>query len=185
MIGPNRVGAAAVVVALEDAKAHLRVDEDDENDLITAFVAAATEMVAGLCGLILGSESWQFKVGPVSGQLMLPVAPVTALSAISWLDADEVSVTGDVADFILIADAARPYVQPVTGGTWPVVARRDDAVTITVAAGLSVLPDALKVAILMVTEQLYEHRGAESGAATLPGPVRSLIEMHKRQWVAA
>jgi uncharacterized phiE125 gp8 family phage protein len=185
MIGPSRSGAAAVVVSLDEAKAHLRVDHDDENDLITGLVAAATETVSHLCGLVLGAEDWVFKVGTVSGRLMLPVVPVRTLAAISWLDADEVSVTGSVADFRLMPDETRPFIEPVTGNVWPVIARREDALTVTVAAGLTSLPGSLRIAILMVTEHLYEHRGAEGGMDALPAPVRVLIEPYKRLWVAA
>lgn len=187
MIGPVRVGAAAVVVTLTEAKLHLRVDHADDDDLIGALVAAATEQVSEMTGLILGAESWQFSVPRPVSTLVLPIAPVSSVTAITYLDADLVQQSADPDGFDLFSDARRPWLQPVSGGTWPVCADRPDAITLTVSAGLAALPAALKAAILLLTGHLYQQREAVSDGqmAEVPISVRALIEPHRRGWVAA
>ena len=184
MIGPSRIGDAAEVVGLLDAKTHLRVDHDDEDELISMMTASATEMVSNHTGLILGSEGWQFSVGPQAGRLRIPVAPVRSLTSVQYLDRDRAAQNASLDDFLLIADYSRPYLMPIDGTSWPITARDDDAITVTVAAGLLELPPPLKVAILMMLSHLYEDRG-DNAMDEIPTTVRVLVEPYRRNWVEA
>lgn len=183
MIGPSRSGAAASIVSLTDAKAHLRIDHDEDDVLVSALVSAATETVSARTGVVLGAETWAFSVGPQDGALVLPVAPVRSITSISYIDRDGATLAADTDDFRLYADPHRPWIEPVTA--WPVVADRPDAITVTVAAGLTSLPDALRVAVMMLAGHWYQHREAASdGVAELPLGVAELIEPWVRQWLA-
>ena len=188
MIGPYRVGAAASVVTSTEAKQRIRVDHSEEDSLITDYIAAATELVSAMTGLVLGAETWQFKVGPQRDALLLPVAPVNTVTTIAYLDQTEVVQSANVGDFVLYADPVRPSLRPGRGKVWPAAADRDDAITITVSAGLTALPPSLKTAILMMVAHWYRTRepviiGMTSSET--PFALNALIEPHKRLWAAA
>lgn len=188
MIGPYRVGDAAQVVLVADAKAYLRIDHTDEDTLITALVAAATEAVAQMTGQVLGEEVWAFKVpAPTSGDLVLPVFPVRSVNEITYLDRDGAPQDADPADFLLFSMLPEPALRPDVGKSWPSAAVRPDAVTVEVTAGMTELPPALKVAILMMTGHFYQNRSAVDEGQKIEAPlaVSMLVEPYRVKWVAA
>ncbi len=189
MSAPYRVGAAAAApVSLEEACAHVRANLGDDDMVIATLLDAATELVSEACGLVLGAESWAIRF-VASGSVDVPLqkAPVTSLTAISWIAADGTSVTGDVANFIIVQGQDKPMIRPVTGQSWPVTALRADAITATFAAGLTTVPRGLAVAILMVLGTLYDHRESvsEVNLTEVPMAAKALIDIHRRGWVAA
>lgn len=88
------------IVSLEDAKAHLRVLHDSEDDLIAALRDAAVDMVERYCGVRLGEcAGLEWKAEGLSSPLRLGVWPVTAINSISWLDSDAATESGTVSDW--------------------------------------------------------------------------------------
>jgi len=188
MIALSRVGAAAAgPVTLVQAKAHCRVDHNDDDALLAVYLAAATESVSEQVGQVLGLETWAFKAGPVSGDLILPKSPARALTSLSYIAADGQLHEGDTSDFILFADAARPFLRPAPGKAWPFAAPRPDALHVTFTAGLEVVPPALSAAILMLVSHYYENRAAVGSGphAAMPMAVECLVGLHRVGWAAA
>ena len=187
MIALTRDGdAAAGPVDLAAAKAHCRVDHDDDDALIAGFILAATGAVTEMTGLVLGLEAWSFKTGPVSGDLLLPKTPARALTSLAYVDTLGQAQTATVGDFLLIADDARPFLRPDSGKVWPATAARPDAVTVTFTAGLQVVPAELRVACLMLIGHWYEHREAVApSVAEMPLAAQALINLHRVGWAAA
>ena len=81
---------AAEPISLAEAKAHLRVDADDENALITALIAAARLLIERTFGLALITQTWSYFLDhwPRSCCITLPIAPVQAVSAVTVHDVD-------------------------------------------------------------------------------------------------
>lgn len=181
----SRIGAAASVVSLAEAKAHVRVDSADEDALIQALVDAATDFVSQRTGLSLGEETWRFVSAPPSGDLRLPVEPARELTAVSWIDPNGAVINGDVGDFLLFG-GERPTVRP-DSGAWPVMAHRPDALTMTFTAGLEECPKALQVAVLLLVGHWHLNREAVTGGGMMevPAGAGSLIDVYRRGWVAA
>jgi uncharacterized phiE125 gp8 family phage protein len=93
------------IVSLADMKAHLSfsVDETDFDGLIELYRDAAVDMVERYCAIRLGavtSAIWRGECLP--SPLSLGVWPVTAITAISWLDSSGNDVTGDPADWRIV-----------------------------------------------------------------------------------
>ncbi len=51
---------AAEPISLAEAKAHLRIDADDEDALLTALIAAARMFVERTLGVALITQSWSY-----------------------------------------------------------------------------------------------------------------------------
>lgn len=186
MIEPHRTSAAAELITVTEAKLQLRVDHSADDALIGGLVATASAQVAALTGLIVGPETWQWRVGPQRDDLVLPIAPVSALTAIAWIDRDGASQVGVAADFDLFGDQRRVWLRPKRGRSWPASADREDAITLTLAAGLAQAPPALRTAALMIVVHLYDNRDpAGDGGPQVPAPVAALVEPHRRAWVVA
>jgi uncharacterized phiE125 gp8 family phage protein len=73
---------AATPITLEEAKAQLRVDHEDEDLLIQHYVDAATAWLdgpAGILGRCLVTQNWQIDIDAVTGPILLPM-PRAAIS---------------------------------------------------------------------------------------------------------
>lgn len=170
------------------AKEHLRFAEADDDAAIGLYIRAAYEAICKTTGRRLAPEVWRWSFNPraTTEAFELPVAPVAAITAVSYWDATGAQTSGVPGDFLLIADADRPCVRPVTGKTWPVTDRRDAAVTLTLTVGADPCPDELHLAMLMMVDHFYHHRSAVSVGETaivLPMAVDFLVNQHRRQWI--
>jgi uncharacterized phiE125 gp8 family phage protein len=184
---PTRSGAAAAPVDLAAAKSHLRATSSDEDDLIQSLLDAATEMVSERTGLVLGAETWVWKMRVVSGAVDLPKTPVTAITAMTYFDAAGTSQTDTPGNYRLLADPERPNLRPAPGFSWPATEVRDDAMTITFTAGLAICPPALRTAILMLVAHWFHNRSAvtDGAMAEVPQSASALIDLHRLGWAAA
>jgi uncharacterized phiE125 gp8 family phage protein len=184
---PTRSSAPATPVDLAAAKSHLRVTSSDEDGLIQSLLDASTEMVSERTGLVLGAETWIWKTRVVSGSIELPKSPVTAITAMTYVDAAGILQTDTPANYWLLADQERANLRPAPGFSWPATEMRDDAMTITFTAGLPICPPALKTAILMLVAHWFHNRSAvvEGAMADLPQAANALIDLHRLGWVSA
>jgi len=174
-------------LSLPLAKEHLRVDYVDENGLITSLTQAAHNMASEMTGLVLTEEVWEVSTPPVSGDFVLPVMPVKTVDAISYFDANDVSQTAEVENFYFFANPTRPVLRPKPGFSWPNASKRDDAITVTVTAGLEAVPDEILAAIKLIVGHLYENREAvvEGKHVPLPWAVETMLDLHRAKWATA
>ena len=84
-------------IALAEAKAHLRIDADDEDALVEALIAAARMHVERALGLALVTQTWSYLLDfwPRGGCITLPVLPVQAVASVKLHDAAGSSATND------------------------------------------------------------------------------------------
>ncbi len=164
------------VVSLADAKAHCKVEDDSEDALIGAYVAAATAHIDGPDGWLgraLGVQVLEARFDAACGDtIRLPFPPVIELVSISYLNADGVEQMGDLADFELLGrDLVAASAWPWAGGS-----SRREAVRIRYRAGYTALPAALRAAILLMTDDLYRNRGTVAPGTVSAVPMSTPVE---------
>ncbi len=158
-------------VSLAEAKAHLRVEHDDQDDLITAQIRAATAWLdgyAGILGRALITQTWRQEFGRFADHLPLPLAPVTAIDSVSYFDVGNVQQTLDPGLYDLFANARGAHVALRPGQSWPVTFRRADAVSVTFTAGYGAaadVPEPICQAILLIVQRLFDGADTEIDAA--------------------
>lgn len=163
-VEPTAIPSADVgLVSLDEAKAHLGVGIDDDDDVITSLIGAATDHLDGPDGILhrslrqwgyaLTLDCWPRRKTPVR----LPYGPVTAISSVVATDAAGVETTLAVARYGLLTRDDVGYAKP-QGDGWP----QDDVeqVVITYTAGGAVIPRPVKIAALMLVQGYYDHRDA-------------------------
>lgn len=183
----TRTVAGDCALSLDDAKAHLRVDHDEEDALITSLAQAAHNVVSEAIGRVLTEETWTVALSGASGDLVLPVRPVKSVDAIAYFDADDAPQTATVSDFYLFQHPDRPSMRPKDGKAWPTVRLRDDAMTITLTAGMDAVPDELINAMKLLVGHWYQNREAasEKSLSEAPMAVQLILDLHRDRWVAA
>lgn len=81
-------------VSLAEAKAHLRVEVNDENSLIQTLITAARQYVETATRRALLQQTWDDKLDAFPcGAIVLPLSPVTSVTSITYLDTAGVSQT--------------------------------------------------------------------------------------------
>jgi uncharacterized phiE125 gp8 family phage protein len=82
-------------VTLIEAKAHLRLDHEDDDDLVSALLAAARMHIEALTRRVMIEQVWRvYRDGwPAGGTLTLPLGPVTAVTAVVVYAADGTPTT--------------------------------------------------------------------------------------------
>ena len=174
------IASPAWPFTLAEAKKHLRVDFDDDDDLITIYADAAIAAVDGPNGMTkrpLMAQTWEedFAAFP-SGAITLPLTPVLSVASITYDDADGDSQTLDSSAYTV----GTTSVSPVDG--WPDGA----AVTVQWRAGLAECPADIKAAVLLVLGHLYANREtvAES-LEELPMAARWICGRYRRHVLAS
>lgn len=175
-------------LTLAEAKAHLRVDASNEDDLIAALIVAARELAETRQRRALVTQTWDLtldrwpygggyydrairQMGPGSplwlpntGQLPieLPRPPLQSVTSIAYVDPEGNSQTLDPSAYV-VSTGTPGRIAPAYGLTWPSIRNQIDAVTIRYVAGYgaaSAVPKATKQAILLLVGHLYENREA-------------------------
>src|SRR3546814_5981223 len=120
-------------VSLAEAKAHLRVTDDDPyiSDLSTYIMAARKHVEQLLnASIVIQTRTLELDAFPADGRISLPYGPVTGVTTIAYTDADGNAATVDSHT------RSKDVVTPAYGETWPVTRDQIGAVTITYTAGM-------------------------------------------------
>ncbi|WP_411838577.1 head-tail connector protein [Paracoccus sp. ME4] len=155
MIPHRTTDPSQPIVDLDEMKAHLRVEDDDENLLIQSLVDAATGYLDGYSGVLgraIMEQTWTINVdGP--GEYLLPLPDVKKVEA----SAGTVVLRRDGACVIAIAD------QPC-------------AIHFTCALPNALLP-AIRQAVKLLAGHWYHNREAVSAVdkSHLPLSVDALL----------
>lgn len=179
----------AEALPIEAFKAHLRLgtgfaDDAVQDPVLDSFLRAALAAIEARTGKILLSRvfSWTLTAWRDAQGQALPVAPVGAITDVTFYDGMEQATALPQNHYSLARDHHRPRLVP-TGAQLPAVPRAG-RVEITFDAGFADdfadLPADLAQAVLMLAAHYYENRsetGLTDGA--FPLGVAVLIERYK------
>lgn len=173
---PN--GYAEGILPLADLKRHLSVLDNDQDLEIGVYRDAAIDMVERYCALRLAPVTGVIcRVEELPSPLSLGVWPVTAISAISYLNTSGAAVTATLADWRILR---RDTIGLKPGKTLP--ADVGGGVTVTFDAGFTAAnrPPALVQAARFFAAHLFMNR-----EAVTTGIVAGEIPLGFRQLCAA
>lgn len=163
------------ILPLDDAKLHLRVTHDSEDALIGSLRNAAIGHVERVSGVALASAQWRWTLPRFTSRIDLPMSPVTAMDAVTYLDAEGAEQT--YADARLVDG----QVYPASGGSWPTAY---DSVAVEFTAGLASADEApeLLAAVMLLLGHFYIHRESVSAESMqeVPLGVDALIGTYRR-----
>ena len=165
-------------VSLAEAKLQCRVDLDDDDALITGYIAAAREYCEKIDWrayltqtLELWLDAWPCDVRFIT----LPRPPLQSVTKIEYYGSDDTKYTLSPLAYYSSQAAQPGKVQLRLDSVWPGVALREmDAICVTYKAGWTAaanVPPRIKQAVLLLVGHYYENR-----EATLSGSVSREIE---------
>lgn len=153
----------ALAVSVDEVKAHMRIDFDDEDSDIEAKVKAAQERLERHMSRLLSPRELEmtFDAFPCrTSPICIPREGITAIGSVKYTDTTGVEQTVDPSGYRW-TDSNPDEVLPAFGAEWPsALARERGAVRIRFNAGYAAgeVPPALVEAVKRFTAFLYENR---------------------------
>lgn len=149
-------------VSLEEAKAQVRVHQDDEDAYIASLITAATRHVERTLGISLMERTYKLTLDAFADAIELPRGPVSSVTSVQYVDVGGLTqtVATDAYSTDLIS-APRQWLVRNSGATWPTTIDAVNAVSVTYVAGYDELPAELadlKHAILLLVGHWYAQR---------------------------
>ncbi len=173
-------------VTLDEARAFLRVETYDDDDVIAALIAGARIHVEAQTRRALITQSWRLvrDAWPDDGHILVWPAPLRSLSAARVYDLDNNAHVVDTQSFVadlagsalIFAPWALAQPQRIAAGIeLDVVCGYGDAATD--------VPEALRQAIRLLVAHWYENRGLVASGTTsialMPATVTALLAPYR------
>jgi uncharacterized phiE125 gp8 family phage protein len=174
---------ASEPVSLAEAKLHLRLDTDADDDLVTRLIAAARTRLEWHTGRAFLTQSWRqwLDAWPQTNCVEIALPPLRNLTQLTFHRADDTASDLDASLYQLdsASEPARLMLKPTTNA--PTNLRRLNAVSLTFTSGYGDdavdVPAPLREALLELVAHLYQHRG--DAPAELPLTVLALAEPYR------
>lgn len=163
-MGLKLVAAPAVEpITLAEAKAHIRSVTNDEDTLVTRWIAGARRRAQTFTQRVFITQTWEWLLdGFDRWQLELPNGPLQSVTSVKYLDEAGVEQTLAPARYIVDAKSDPGRITPAYGDAWPTTLCRINAVTIQFVAGYGAaaadVPEEIKIAMLLMIAHLDQHR---------------------------
>lgn len=162
------------------AKAWLKVEHDEEEDLIDALIGTALATIERLTGELLGSTAATIYADAWATQ-PFTFGPVTAIEAVRYYDASNTLATLPAAQWWADLNS---WPQRVTFNAPPAIyTDRHQGVQISATVGHAVLPAQLRTAALLLVGHYYENRQQVVTTGTpkeVPFAVDALCSTYRR-----
>lgn len=173
-------------LTLAEAKAYLRVEHNDDDELIGALIAGSRIHVEAQTRRALITQSWRlsFDSWPEDGRIAVVPAPLQSLIAARVYDADGNAQAVDTQAFVLdTAGSALVFAPWALMQPGRIAAGVELDVTVGYGDAASDVPEALRVAIRLLVAHWYENRGLVAGGSsstsTLPATVSALLAPYR------
>lgn len=148
-------------VTLDEAKAHLRVDFDEDDTYINSLIKSATATAENYLNYKLLSTTVKEYRSAFEKEMRLCFPNVTAISEIKYLDSSETETDATITDFALLSTFRPSRLILKTGKELPSTFSRPDAVRIIYVTGKATateIDSSIKHAILLIVGDYYENR---------------------------
>lgn len=173
-----------LALTLEDAKRHLNVTTDENDDTITSQIKAATLLLENRTNRCFVTQTRTLKFDHfydcryVRGRRIYPPrSPIRSTSmSLVYLSGTGVSTTMPSSDYVVSTGDTPGFVAEAYNATWPSVYPQPNSVTLTYITGHSTVssgvPEHIKQAIRMVVAHWYRNR-----ESVLTGTISKEVEM--------
>lgn len=182
----NSTPATAFPVTLPDMKLHLRVDDSDQDDIISGCIQSATKHVESVTGQALITSTWQETFDAFPACFIPLRSPLVAVTSITYIDLAGSSQTLAADQYTVDTTRQRGRIVEAYQVTWPSTRAHINVVTLTYTAGHGTapadVPQPIRQAIMLMAAHWYEHpEGVVVGtiATELPMAVKDLLASYR------
>ncbi len=159
--------SAVEPITLDEAKAHIRVEDQESDVLITSLIGAAREYCEGFQNRQYITATWELWLDawPDKDYIAIPRPPLQAVENIKYYSADNMEYTLDTADYFVDDKNEPGKVVLAYGKAWPIMPLRPaSSVAVRFVAGYGDTAEGVPMAVRQATMLLigfwYDNREA-------------------------
>jgi len=176
-------------VTVDDLKAHLRVDGDDEATLVASLISAARVHLEQRLGLGFLTQSWTqiMDAWPSTGCIRLALNPLQNVDVVRVIADDEAVEVVAATAYVFDRSQSSARLAPRLGQCWPKPGRVLGGIEIDYTVGFGAnpgdVPEPLRQAIRLLASHWFERRElVEVGRSVspLPSTVEDLISPYRQ-----
>jgi uncharacterized phiE125 gp8 family phage protein len=155
-------------ITLAEAKNYLKVDFDDDNDLITSLIASARVRLEKYAGVAMSARTLQV-VAYVDEFIELPYAPINTISKVEYWDNNSwVEIT--VGQYNVLGTTYKKLYMTAFGHM---------EFRFTYTCGYATTPSVMKTALYKILADLYDYRESSVEDSKPNANVASAYELMK------
>lgn len=154
-------------ISLDLAKAHCRIDHNEEDALLAAYIEAATNSLDGIDGALgrcLINQTWKLTLDSFPDFIEIPLPPCQSITSLTYVDVNGAVQTLAPLNYqaVGLGGVSAATIYPAYGKSWPSARNQPEAVSVTFVAGYgaspSSIPEPIIARLLARIGALYAHR---------------------------
>lgn len=154
--------AASLPISIEDAKLHLKQDDNDEDELIQQQIKAAVQWLQDYTARQLINATFAETFDVFSDCMVLERSPLSSVSSITYIDENGDQQTASSSLYTVDTAKEPGEVRLAYDQSWPSTRAIQDAVTVNYISGYgsasSNVPEELRTILMHKVAALNEYR---------------------------
>ena len=152
------------VLTLVEAKAHLKVDFNDDDTQITNCLKSAIDEAEALTDRAYATATYKLALSgfPSDGVIELRPAPLVSVTSVIYQDSVNAEQTLAATNYIVDTISVIPKLSLAADSTWPSTYVHPNAVVITWVAGGSVPERAKQLVRFLLTKNYDKREGSDA-----------------------
>jgi uncharacterized phiE125 gp8 family phage protein len=192
-----KTGPASEPISLSELKSHARIDQTDDDELLSGLIVAARQWAERTTARGFIDQTWQlwidmplfdtngcqdgFFEGAIQAALdqaiFLPRSPLLSVSSINVFSEDNSSTIWDQRNYYVDTSHEPGRLVLRSGAAWPTPSRQANGLMVEYRVGYgadaSFVPEPIKLAIKQLALHWYSHRGEELMPGTANADISS------------
>jgi len=182
-------GPASEPVSLVEMKAYLRIDDSNEEALITSLITAARLHVETHLSIATLTQSWSIFLDdwPSSSQVEIPISPLISVDLVNLYDEAGAATLLDAENYYIETASRVPRLVRTGTGIWPKPERKASGIEMQITVGYGPaaddVPQNLRQAIMILVAHWFENRELVSltdNPIMVPETVSALLHAFRR-----
>lgn len=168
-------------LTVEEARTHLRVTDDTEDEYIERLITTARTYCERETDRAFLTSTWRMTLDWFPAVIHVRKPPLISVTSITYYDTTGTSQTLSASNYTVDATHEPGRITPAYGLTWPSTQSRVGAVTVNYTAGYgaaaSAVPMPIKQAMLLLVGYWFNQResAAQGASNEVPFAVNSLL----------
>lgn len=178
----------ALPITVAAAKVYARIDDDCQDSLVEGWIGDAVACWEDYTQRLLMPQAWVMRMDAFPAEIRIKKAPVTAVTAIKYTDAQGVLQTLAPTEYQVDIYSPVPRVRPAYGKSWPSTLCGYNAVQVEFAGGsadAASIPADIIQALMLVVGHRDKHREVVitgTIVTELPMGFRATADRHRVAW---
>lgn len=149
------------LISIEEFRQWGKIDHQQEEHTIETLLDHVSEMVEGITGRKIITQTWRLDLDFFPREIVLPFAPVSEVTSITYYDENDTQQTLSTSVYEADLSKLLPCIRPTEGNCWPTTYCKYNTVSVTYQAGYAnaeAVPSRMKIAAQGMALRMHDER---------------------------